>query len=287
MARQLHELPELLKLEHSLLALPFAFIGAFLAARGLPDPGTCLLIAAAMICARTAGMSFNRVLDADIDALNPRTRDRAVPAGRVSRTAVWALGFLCLAGLSTCAWFLGPLCFKLSFLCHVLLIGYSLTKRFTWGCHLFLGLVEAFAPIGGWIAVSGEADHPTPWLLGLATITWIAGLDIVYATQDEDYDRDKRLHSIPARFGTRASFMLSRLCHMLTVLLLGAAGWFYAAGVAYWTGLAAVSLLFIYQHSLVSPSRQERLNFAFFGVNTWISLTLMATTLIETWWGGF
>ena len=279
---KLQEFGELLKIEHSLFALPFAFMGAFLAADGLPDMRTSLLIALAMIFARTAGMSFNRVLDADIDRENPRTSDRAVAAGRVSKASVWALAIGCLAGLSFVAWLLNDLAFYLSPLCHLMLFAYSLMKRFTWGCHIFLGLVEAFAPLGGWIAVRGTCDTATPYLLGLATVTWIGGMDIVYATQDSDYDRDRGLHSIPSRFGLQKSFMLAKALHLITVALLMGAGFSYEAGMAYWVGLALVAGLFVYQHSLVSVDHREKLNFAFFGVNSWIAFTLMMATLLET-----
>jgi 4-hydroxybenzoate polyprenyltransferase len=279
---KLKEFPELLKLEHSLFALPFAFMAAFLAADGFPDLVTCIWIALAMIFARTAGMSFNRVLDAKIDRDNPRTADRAVAAGRVSKTSVWALAIFCLLGLSAVAYALNPLAFMLSPICHIMLIAYSLMKRFTWGCHLFLGLVEAFAPIGGWIAVKGSCDEPTPYLLGAATVVWIAGMDIVYATQDADYDRERGLHSIPSVFGSEKSFFLARACHVLTMVLLIACGLSYGVSIVYWLGLGVVAALFVYQHSLVNPKARERLNFAFFGVNSYIALALMLTTLAET-----
>ena len=276
------EFGELLKLEHSLFALPFAFMGAILAASGWPSLRTCALVALSMFFARTAGMSFNRVLDADIDRDNPRTSDRAVAAGRVSAKSVWILALSSLLGLSTCAYFLNPLAFELSPLCHILLFGYSLMKRFTWGCHLFLGVVEAFAPLGGWIAVKGTCNEATPYWLAAATITWIAGMDIVYATQDLDVDRRKGLHSIPAHFGLEKSFWLARSLHVLTMFLLIGAGYSYNTGWAYGLGLCAVAGLFIYQHSLVSPQQAERLNFAFFGVNSWIAFILMLATILET-----
>ena len=279
---KLAEFGELLKIEHSLFALPFAFMGAILAASGWPDLRTALIIALAMFFARTAGMSFNRVLDAAIDRDNPRTSERAVAAGRVSAKSVWLLALACLIGLSFCAWLLNPLAFMLSPLCHALLFGYSLMKRFTWGCHIFLGLVEAFAPLGGWIAVRGTCSEPTPYWLGAATITWIAGMDIVYATQDVEVDRRKSLHSIPARFGLEKSFLLARGLHILTMLLLLGAGFSYGAGWAYHVGMLLVAGLFIYQHSLVSAQNVQRLNFAFFGVNSWIAFILMLFTFLET-----
>ena len=276
------EYVELLKLEHSLFALPFAFMGAFLAADGFPSLRTTLLIILAMVAARTAGMSFNRVLDAKIDAENPRTKDRAVPAGRIKAVSVWVLAISSLVLLSLAAYLLNPLAFYLSPLCHILLIAYSLTKRFTWACHFFLGLVEAFAPLGGWIAVKGTCNEITPYLLGLATIFWIAGLDIVYATQDSEFDRKRGLFSIPSRFGEAKSFLLARLAHFVTMVLVTAVGFSYGVGALYWVGIIIVGILFIYQHSLVGPNKHEKLNFAFFGINSWIAFALMMTTLCET-----
>ena len=255
---------ELIKIEHSLFALPFAFMGALLAAEGFPTLRQCILVTLCMVFARTAGMTFNRVLDAKYDKDNPRTADRAIPAGLIKASSAWIVSFLCLGGLSFCAYLLNDLAFYLSPICHIMLFGYSLMKRFTWGCHLFLGAVEAFAPIGGWIAVKGSVDEMTPIYLGLATVFWIAGIDIVYATQDADFDRKRKLHSIPAKFGVVKSFYLARLFHLITMVLVIAAGLSYEAGITYWVGTALVGGLFIYQHTLVTPSKTERLNFAFF-----------------------
>jgi 4-hydroxybenzoate polyprenyltransferase len=278
---KLREFSELLKLEHSLFALPFAFVAVFLAAEGLPDLKTTFLVIACMVCARTAGMSFNRVLDAKFDIDNPRTADRAVAAGRVSKSSVTILGVLCLAGLSFFAWLLNDLAFYLSPLCHLLLVGYSLAKRFTWSCHIILGLVEAFAPIGGWIAVTGDLNHPTPWLLGLSTILWFTGMDIVYATQDADFDKERGLHSIPARFGLKGSLIIARSCHILTMALLAWAGWAHGAGVVYGLGWCVVGTLFFAQHRLVRIDDQARLDFAFFNLNVWVSLALMVSALAD------
>jgi len=279
---KLGEFPELLKLEHSLFALPFAFMGVFMAAGGWPDLGTSLLVILCMVAARTAGMSFNRVFDAEIDRKNPRTEHRAVAEGRISGLSVLCLAFFCLFVLSLGAYFLNPLAFYLSFLCHLLLILYSFIKRISWACHFFLGLVEAFAPLGGWIAVKGSLDHFTPYCLGAATIFWIAGMDIVYATQDLEVDKKEGLHSLPSRLGLAKSLFCARLSHSLTLLLLWLAGFFYQAGWLYDSGLVMVALLFIYQHSLVSVDDQKKLNLAFFGVNSWIAFIMMLTSLVET-----
>lgn len=280
--RWVRELPELLKLELSLLALPFSLAGMFLAARGVPSWDVILLVVGATIVARTAGMSFNRVLDRKYDAANPRTVDRAVAAGRIGVFGVWALGFLCLGLLSLFAGLLNPLCFKLSFLCHFLLIGYSLTKRFTWLCHFVLGLVEAFAPIGGWVAVTGSLSHPAPWLLGAATVLWIAGLDLAYATLDVDFDRKSRLHSFPARFGTSAGFLFAKLCHALTVLLTVLAGWTVSTGFFFYAGTLAMALLFYRQHKLADASGGDKISASFFAANTQVSLALLAGVLLDS-----
>jgi len=278
---KLREFSELLKLEHSLFALPFAFVAVFFAAGGLPDSRTTLLVIACMVCARTAGMSFNRVLDAKFDLDNPRTANRAVATGRVSKTSVTLLGIVCLAGLSFFAWLLNDLAFYLSPLCHLLLVGYSLTKRFTWACHATLGLVEAFAPIGGWIAVTGNLNHPTPWLLGLATILWFTGMDVIYATQDADFDKRRGLHSIPSRFGLRNSLWISRICHLLTMVLLAWAGWAQGASWVYALGLGLVAALFVAQHRLVRFDDRAHLDFAFFNLNVWVSVALMLSALAD------
>ncbi len=279
---KLKNFSELIKLEHSLFALPFAFMGSLLAAEGIPSFKVCTLVVLCMFFARTAGMTFNRLLDAKFDKDNPRTADRAIPAGTIKASTAWIVSFVCLAGLSYCAYLLNPLAFYLSPLCHIMLFGYSLTKRFTWGCHIFLGAVEAFAPIGGWIAVKGSVDEATPIYLGLATVFWIAGLDVVYATQDAEFDKERKLHSIPARFGVVKSFYLAGLFHVITMVLVILAGMTYQAGIAYWIGSLIVAGLFVYQHTLVSPTKKDKLNFAFFGVNSWISFILMLTTLAET-----
>jgi len=278
---KLSEFSELLKLEHSLFALPFAFVAVFLAAGGLPDLKTTLLVVACMVCARTAGMSFNRVLDAKYDIDNPRTAERAVAAGRVSKSSVTLLGIICLGGLSFFAWLLNDLAFYLSPICHLLLIGYSLTKRFTWACHIVLGLVEAFAPIGGWIAVTGHLNHPTPWLLGLATVLWFTGMDIVYATQDADFDKGRGLHSIPARFGLKGSLLIARTSHILTMGLLAWAGYTHGAGVIFAIGLCIVAALFFAQHRLVRADNRTKLDFAFFNLNVWVSVALMVSALAD------
>lgn len=277
------EFVELLKLEHSLFALPFALVGTFMAAGGLPSFRVFILVVLCMVCARTAGMAFNRVLDARYDRDNPRTADRAVAAGRVSAFSVWTLGWVSLAGLSFFAYLLNDLAFYLSFFCHIILVAYSLMKRFTWFCHIFLGFVEAFAPMGGWIAVTGSLAHPTPWLLGLATLLWIGGMDVVYATQDADFDRERGLHSIPSRFGKERSFSIARFLHLLTFITLALVGYLHGSGWVYGVGLVLVGGLFIYQHILVSPTRSERLDFAFFNINVRISALVMGMALLDAW----
>ncbi|MBF0244206.1 MAG: UbiA family prenyltransferase [Planctomycetes bacterium] len=279
-------LAELLELRHSLLALPFAFSAVFMASGGLPGPRVALLVVVAMVAARTAGMSFNRVLDAEFDAKNPRTAGRAVASGHVRPATVWLLGFASLALLVASAWMLNPLAFALSPLCCLLLFGYSLCKRFTAASHFVLGLVEAFAPMGGWIAVRAEATSAVPWLLGAATLFWIAGLDIVYATQDREFDRRSGLHSLPAAIGIRASLILSRLLHLLTVLLLFGAGLVHGSGIAYHLGVLVAAAVFLGQHRLVSPEEGRSFHPDFFRLNSLVALAVMAGALADPWLTG-
>ncbi|HEU0264644.1 MAG TPA: UbiA-like polyprenyltransferase, partial [Geobacterales bacterium] len=212
---------EMIKFSHTLFALPFALTGALLAARGMPPWDQILWIILAMVGARTAAMGLNRLIDAEIDARNPRTRERAIPAGRIGKGTVVVFIILSTALLLLAAWQLNPLAFKLSPVALFFLVLYSYCKRFTSLAHLVLGLCLAAAPIGAWVAITGAITLP-PLLLGMAVLFWVAGFDILYALQDLDFDRQSGLHSIPVRFGVTGSLWLARLFHlfMITLLLL-------------------------------------------------------------------
>ncbi|TDI12829.1 MAG: 4-hydroxybenzoate octaprenyltransferase [Acidobacteria bacterium] len=271
---------EMIKFQHTLFALPFAFTGMILAARGLPRWGTLLWVMLAMVGARSAALTFNRIADRRFDAANPRTAGRALPAGKISLG--FAAGFVVVsAGLFVlAAAMLNPLCFALSPVALLVALGYSFTKRFTPLSHFVLGLSLAMAPMGGWLAVTGTFGIQ-PLLLSFAVLAWTAGFDILYACQDRDFDRRAGLHSIPARWGVRASLRASSLLHSLTVLALvgliplADLGWIYLAGM----GLIAAFLF--YEHSLVSPANLGRLNVAFFQVNAWVSVLIFTVTLFD------
>jgi 4-hydroxybenzoate polyprenyltransferase len=271
---------EMIRFEHTIFALPFAYMGMILAARGWPTWHQFLWITVAMAAARTVAMTVNRLADREIDAQNPRTAQRALPAGRLSvRTAqvaaVTAGGILTVA-----AWQLNYLCLALLPVAGLFLIGYNYTKRFTWASHWLLGLTDGAAAMGAWIAVRPTLADPTPWLLWLAVTLWIAGFDLIYACQDTDFDRRAGLYSVPARFGNAIALFLARLNHALTVLLLAAAGLLAGLGWPFWLGLAVIAGLLAYEHSLVRPNDLSRLNLAFFNVNGYISIVALISVLV-------
>jgi len=272
------ETMKMIKIEHSIFALPFGLLSAFLAAGGFPEPRVLVLVVAAMVAARSAAMAFNRYVDAEIDARNPRTAIRSIPAGRLTRT--YALGFIIVSSLlfMLCAWLLNPLAFYLSPLMLVVLLGYSLTKRFTSYCHFVLGLALGLSPLGAWVAVTG-AFHWIPVQIGLAVMCWVAGFDIIYACQDIDFDRKEGLSSVPARLGVALSLNLSRLLHVVMVLLISFIGIQTELGWLYWTGVGLVVLCLIYEHSLVWDGDLSKVNIAFFTMNGVVSLIFGVTTI--------
>jgi len=273
----------MVKIEHTIFALPFAFLGAFLAARGLPGLKQTGWIVVAMVGARSAAMAFNRLADLPFDARNPRTRGRALPQKRLSKGFVLAFIVASSALLIVAAAQLNPLAFKLSPLALAILFVYSYTKRFTWLSHLFLGLALAGAPIGAWIAIKGTVDA-TALILGFVVALWVAGFDIIYSCQDVDFDRHESLFSIPKRYGIKAALWISAVLHILMIGIL--AGLFAREnlGTISFVGLGAVGLLLLYEHSLVRPTDLSRVNTAFFTVNGWISILLCVTTAIDILW---
>ena len=262
---------EMIKFEHSVFALPFALTGAMLAARGLPSARQLFWIVAAMVGARSAAVSFNRIADLRLDAANPRTATRALPAGLLSvRFAVLftvaSAGMLVLA-----AYQLNPLCFRLSPLALALLFLYSYTKRFTWLTHLVLGLCLGLAPAAAWIAVRGSLDWPI-LLLSAAVALWVSGFDIIYACQDLEFDRQADLFSLPRRLGIRRALQVAGLLHFLMLGLLAALAAVLNLGWVSLLGLAVVAALLAYEHHLVKPHDLSRINAAFFTVNGYISV---------------
>ncbi|MBI2941643.1 MAG: UbiA family prenyltransferase [Chloroflexi bacterium] len=281
----LAELLEAVKFEHSVFALPFAYLGMVLAARGLPAPWQVVWITVAMVAARTLAMATNRLIDRELDARNPRTRSRALPAGRLSVRAVVALALGSAAVFFGAAALLNPLCLALSPLAAVIVVGYAYTKRFTWLSHFILGIADGIAPMGGWLAVTGSfaASPPAgPFLLALAVATWIAGFDLIYSCQDVEFDRREGLHAIPARFGIAAALRVSVWVHVLTAALLLALGLLMPLGWPFYAGwLAAVGLL-VYEHRLVRPDDLSRVDVAFFNVNGYIAIIVFVATFVAT-----
>ena len=279
---------ELIKFEHTIFALPFAYLGMLLAAGGWPGWQQFIWITLAMAAARTVAMGFNRLADRWLDARNPRTARRPLVTGAISTRTAWAGTLLAALILVVSAWQLGPLPLKLLPGALLFLFGYSFTKRFTWLSHFILGFTDALAPAGAWAAVRGSlfsaADLPAWLLTGLVTL-WIGGFDLIYACQDVEIDRRDGLRSVPARFGVATALRLSWVCHLLTVLLLAALGWVMQLGWPYWIGVAISAGLLAWEHSLVKPHDLSRVNVAFFNVNSYISLTLFAAVVTALWVG--
>ncbi|HEV8642749.1 MAG TPA: UbiA-like polyprenyltransferase [Methylomirabilota bacterium] len=271
-----------IKFEHTVFALPFAYVSMVLAADGWPGWRVALWVTLAMAGARTLAMTVNRLADRVIDARNPRTRARHLPAGLLTVSGMAAVAAAAATLLVVSAAMLNPLCLVLSPLAVLFLVGYSYTKRFTWLSHWILGFTDGIAAAGGWIAVRAAFDPPV-FLLWFALTVWIAGFDLLYACQDVDFDRAEGLHSVPARFGIPAALVTARACHALTVMAFVALGWTMGLGPLYWLGVLAVAGLFVYEHSLVSPRDLSRLDGAFFNVNGYIALILLAAVLGGRW----
>lgn len=276
---------EMIKFSHTIFALPFALSGALLAIRGLPSGRQLLFIMLAMVGARTAAMAMNRLIDAEIDAKNPRTAGRAIPAGLLSKGAVLFAILLSVALLLWSAAMLNPLCLKLSPVALFFLVLYSYCKRFTALAHVVLGICLAAAPIGAWVALTGTIQLPAI-VLGLLVLFWVAGFDILYALQDLDYDRSVGLHSIPVALGVSGSLWLARLFHLLTlalllwlIVLLGLGPWF-------WLGSGLMAAMLLYEHWLLRGGDLSKLDAAFFTMNGYISLTFLAAAAADVFWGG-
>ncbi|MGW8325217.1 MAG: UbiA-like polyprenyltransferase, partial [Desulfobacterales bacterium] len=247
---------ELILIEQTLFALPFALLGVLFAGGG--TIGTWFWVIIAMAAARTAGMSFNRVIDAGIDAKNPRTRDRLIPKGEVRPKIVWMAAVMSSLLLIGASFMLNKLCFYLSFPAVFMLFTYSYFKRFSASSHFYLGLVEAAAPIGGYLAVTGEFTR-VPFVLGLVILTWIAGLDIVYAIQDLEFDTKENLHSIPVRVGKRKALIISAACYVVSMSALVYAGLLTHKNIFYWAAVVSVGMIFFYQQRM---ARSENLALA-------------------------
>jgi 4-hydroxybenzoate polyprenyltransferase len=275
----------LVKLSHTVFALPFAAAAVALATlrpHAALTTGRALLMLAAMVTARTAAMAYNRYLDRDIDAANPRTRDREVPRGIVSPAAALALTIGSSAAFVASATALGRWPGLLSVPVLVVLLGYSWTKRFTWASHLVLGAALALAPGGAWIAMGAD---PEPAILALMTavMTWVGGFDVLYSLQDESFDREHGLRSIPARFGTLGAVVISALLHVVTVASLILCGLWLNRGATFFAGTALVGLLLVYEHALVGRGNLEKIDRAFFDINGYVSCAFFVLAAADVW----
>lgn len=270
-----------IKLSHTIFSAPFALAATALAARehGI-TVWTVVWILVALTAARSSAMGFNRIVDRDIDAANPRTASREIPAGELSVKAAWGwtLGSAGIFGLAS--WALGPLCLLLFPVALLVIWGYSLVKRVSWACHLVLGLALALAPTAAWIAVAGEMSW-TAGLLSLVVGTWVAGFDILYSCQDAGFDRDEGLHSIPARLGLKGAMVVSALLHVVTVAGLVALPAVVELGWPYWLGTALMSVILVYEHAIVTPTDLSRIDKAFFDLNGYVSLAFLGSVLIS------
>ncbi len=280
---KLTALMEMIKFSHTVFAFPFALMGvvlASLASGTTPTFGQLFWICLAMVGARTGAMGLNRIIDARIDADNPRTSERHLPAGKVAMGEAWLLVTGAFVLLLLAAWMLNPLCLKLTPVAIFFLVLYSFCKRFTAMAHVVLGICLAIAPVGAWIALRGDIGWPVV-VLGLAVLFWVAGFDIFYALQDYEFDRDKGLFSIPSRFGIERAFLITRLFHVAMVCLLLLLVLSKGLGLIYLFGVVVVTGLLIYEHMLVRPDDLSRLDAAFFNMNGYISVTIFLFTLVD------
>ncbi|MEW6350696.1 MAG: UbiA-like polyprenyltransferase [Thermodesulfobacteriota bacterium] len=270
----------LVKIEHTLFALPLALTGTILAQRGLPGLRVLVLVILAFAGARAAAMGFNRLVDRHLDAANPRTAGREIPTGKVGLAQAWVLVTGACVVYFLAAWALNELCFALSPFALAVLLGYSYTKRFTMLCHVFLGISLGMAPIAGWIAVTGGFSW-IPVILALGVVFWVAGFDVIYACQDVAFDRQEGLHSIPARFGSAKALRFAAAAHFAAFSLFVAAGASANLAWPFYVLIAVTGGLLYWEHRLVSPTDLSRLDLAFFKVNSMISGSLLAAV----WFG--
>lgn len=271
---------EALKVEHTVFALPFAYLGMLLGASSRGAPPTLrevVLVTVALAGARTFAMAANRIVDREIDARNPRTANRALPQGRLRVRDLALVGLGGLGIMLLAAWQLNVLCLALAPLAVAVLAVYPYTKRFTWLSHAILGLADGAAPLGGWMAVTGAIGLEGV-LLALAVACWVGGFDLIYACLDVDFDRQAGLHSVPARFGVATALHLSTLAHLATLGLLAVVGRLMGLGVLYWLGLAVAAGLFVYEHAIVRPDDLSRVDVAFFNVNGYIAIVVFLAT---------
>ena len=273
---------EFVKFEHTIFALPFAYAGMLFAAKGFPGWEKFILITVAMASARTSAMALNRVIDAAMDARNPRTAMRHVPRGAVKPLEGVLLAIVSLAILTFSAARLGSLPLTLLPIAVIFLVLYPYTKRFTWLCHVWLGITDGAAAVGGWIAITGSFS-PAAWLLWFVVIFWMIGLDVIYATQDYDFDKQNGVFSIPQRFGIPVSLEIAKISHAIMWILLIAVGFAVGSTYPYYIAVAIMGGILFYEHRIVKADDLARVNEAFFNANSWLALTMLAGVILDVW----
>ena len=283
MSASLSDYLRLVRFSHSIFALPFALQGAWLAAGGVPGLRDLGLILVCAVAARTAAMGFNRLADRELDAHNPRTSGRELPAGVLSAGGVAGMVLAASVLFVLGAFLLGPLCGWLSLPVLAVLLGYSYAKRFTWLAHGILGLALGLAPLGAWLAITRTLDGPlaTPLLLAGAVLTWVAGFDLIYSCQDAAHDARAGLRSVPARFGVPAALTASRVLHAATIALLLGVGLSAGLGWIYWATVALAAALLVWEHGLVAPDDLSRVDLAFFTLNGWVGVGLFLGVALD------
>jgi len=277
---KLRRLLDMIKFEHTIFALPFALLSLFLASDGVPAPRVLLWVLVAMVAARSTAMTMNRIADRRIDAANPRTAMRHLPAGLVGLRSAWVFALCTAALFVVAASRLNRLAFALSPVALAVVWSYSWTKRFTWASHVWLGVALALAPLGAWIAVRGRLDL-LPLVLGAGVVFWVAGFDTIYACQDADFDRERGLFSLPARIGVRRALAAARVFHVLMLAAFAVLGIGFGFGWIYAIGLACIGLLVVAQHALVRASDLRHIDVAFFNVNSIVGVLLLAFALAD------
>jgi len=279
--KKTHDYGVLVMFSHTIFSLSFALISMLLASNGLPSPYTIFWILVAFMGARTGANAINRVIDAEIDAKNPRTATRQLPKGLLKKKEVVIFSAICFLVMVIGAAMLNPLCLLLSPIALFMLIIYSYTKRFTWACHLVLGITSAIAPVGAWLAVTGRLSW-LPLFMGAANTLWVAGFDIIYGSQDYDFDTKNGINSIPARFGVKNALRIAAFFHGITILLLIIVGLLSPQlRVIYFIGLAVISVLFIAEHRMVSPANLSNVKLASYGINQLISIAFLICGVID------
>ena len=280
MLKKIFILLEMIKFEHTVFALPFAFMGAFLAARGVPGAAEFGWIVLAMAGARTCAMGFNRIVDRRFDELNPRTASRALPAKTVNLSEAWIMVILAGGLFFFACYNLNQLTLLLSPFALGLTLFYSLTKRFTWFCHIVLGVALAFSPLGGWVAVAGSLAN-YPFVLSAGVLFWVAGFDTVYACLDADFDAEIGLFSLPSRFGRRNAFRIAVVFHIIAFVLFALTGVLSELNYFYYIGIIFTGAALFYQHIVINPRDLSRIQLSFFTLNGLISLTLFVSTWLS------